>query len=58
MDVTKMHNGGYEMAERISEPEHPRGQFAKPIDVDGAEYMPGVDVKDWSEEFTDYGGEG
>lgn len=47
-----------ELAERNEVSEHPRGQFAKAIDVDGVEYEPGVDVMDWSEEFRDVGGEG
>lgn len=70
MAVVKMHNGilhvnlhgdvePVELGERIEEVvEHPRAQQAKGIDVDGVEYMPGVDIRDWAEDFVDYGGEG
>lgn len=49
---------GFPIAERIQEPTQPRAQFAKGIDVDDETYLPGAGLKDWAEEFTDYGGEG
>lgn len=50
--------GKIERAERIQEPELPRAQYVKGIEVDDETYLPGVGLRDWAEDFVDLGGEG
>lgn len=46
------------MAAASQERNLPAGQYAKPVEVDDTEYMPGVGIRDWAEEFNqECGGE-
>jgi hypothetical protein len=45
-------------ARNVESQEFPRGSQVKPIDVDDEQYLPGVGIVDWAEEYYEMGGEG
>jgi hypothetical protein len=61
--VLRAHSQPLEMGEP-KEQSLPNAQFAKPIEVDDDQYLPGVGILDWAEEYHgleeyhELGGEG